>query len=85
MPKKNYRKNLLEKQQREMAVKIRKMTDEQLCNFIDEISSQKNNLESFFGKLNELTGTGNGIGTGTIYKLRKIAVTYGFIKESEQK
>lgn len=81
MAKKNYRKSPLEKQQHEKAVKIRKMTDEQLCDFVDEISAQQNNLEEFFNKLDELKGTGNGISTGTIYKLRKIATENGFIME----
>lgn len=81
MAKKNCRKSLLEKQQHEKAVKIRKMTDEQLCDFIDEVSAQQNNLEEFFEKLNELKGTGNGISTGTICKLRKIAAENGFITE----
>ena len=84
MSKKNYRKSPIEKQQHDTAVKVRKMTDEQLCGFLDEISAQQNNLESFFDKLNKLKGTGNGISTGTIYKLRKIAVEYGFIMEEKE-
>ena len=83
MAKKNYRKTPLEKQQHEKAVKIRKMTDEQLCDFIDEISTQPDTLYEFFEKLNELKGTGNGISTGTIYKLRKIAVEQGFLDSVE--
>ncbi len=37
MSKKNYKKTALERQQHDTAVKVRKMTDEQLCNFLDEI------------------------------------------------
>ncbi len=81
MAKKNYRKSPLERRQHDTAVKVRKMTDEQLCAFIDEISNQNNSLERFFERLNELKGTGNGISTGTIYKLRRIAVAEGLLME----
>lgn len=81
MAKKNYRKSPLERQQHDTAVKVRKMTDEQLCAFIDEISNQNNSLEQFFERLNELKGTGNGISTGTIFKLKKIAVAEGLLME----
>lgn len=81
MAKKNYRKSPLERRQHDTAVKVRKMTDEQLCAFIDEISNQNNSLEQFFEKLNELKGTGNGISTGTIFKLKKIAVAEGLLME----
>ena len=39
MSKKNYKKTALERQQHDTAVKVRKMTDEQLCNFLDEIAN----------------------------------------------
>ena len=81
MPKKNYLKSPFEKQQHDKAVKVRKMTDEQLCDFLDEISNQNNSLEQFFKRLNELSGTGNGISTATISKLKKIAMAEGFIME----
>lgn len=83
MAKKNYRKSPLEKQQHETAVKVRKMTDEQLCNFLDEIAEgNTNQVKDFLGKLEELKGTGNGISTNIIKKLCKIAESEGFIKES---
>lgn len=72
-----------EKLQHETAVKIRKMTDGQICDFLDENCSPGNAVAAFFEKLNELKGTGNGISTGTIYKLRKIAVEHGFLKEEQ--
>ena len=83
MAKKNYRKSPLEKQQHEKAVKIRKMTDEQLCDFIDEIAEgNTNQVKDFLDRLEELKGTGNGISTNIIKKLCKIAESEGFIKES---
>lgn len=59
------------------------MTDGQLCAFLDEIQEKNTGcgLNKFFEKLEELKGTGNGIGTGTIYKLKKIAKANGFITE----
>lgn len=45
LARKNYRKSLLERQQHDTAVKVRKMTDEQLCVFIEEIGNQNNSLE----------------------------------------
>ena len=83
MAKKNYRKSPLEKQQHEKAVKIRKMTDEQLCDFIDEIAEgNTNQVKDFLDRLEELKGTGNGISTNIIKKLCKIAESEGFIRES---
>lgn len=87
--KRNCRRTRREKEQHETAVKIRKMTDEQICDFIDEIAqsdadekaSAKNGVEEFIGKLEELKGFGNGISTRTIAKLRKIAVEHGFMTE----
>lgn len=83
--KRNCRRSNLEKTQHDTAVKIRKMTDEQICNFIDEISNSKSNddIARFLDKLEELKGFGNGISTKTIVKLRKIAVENGFIMEAE--
>lgn len=83
--KRNCRRSSLEKTQHDTAVKIRKMTDEQICDFIDEISNSKSNddIARFLDKLEELKGFGNGISTKTIARLRKIAVENGFIMEAE--
>lgn len=86
MPKKrSCRRSKLERTQHDTAVKIRKMTDEQICDFINEISLSKSNddITRFLDKLEELKGFGNGISTKTIAKLRKIAVENGFIMEAE--
>ena len=83
--KRNCRRSNLERTQHDTAVKIRKMTDEQICDFIDEISNSKSNddIARFLDKLEELKGFGNGISTKTIARLRKIAVENGFIMEAE--
>ena len=83
--KRNCRRSNLERTQHDTAVKIRKMTDEQICDFINEISVSKSNddITRFLDKLEELKGIGNGISTKTIAKLRKIAVENGFIMEGK--
>ena len=83
--KRNCKRNNLERTQHDTAVKIRKMTDEQICDFIDEISNSRSNndITRFLDKLEELKGFGNGISTKTIAKLRNIAVENGFIMEAE--
>ena len=83
--KRNCRRSNLERTQHDTAVKIRKMTDEQICDFINEISVSKSNADitRFLDKLEESKGIGNGISTKTIAKLRKIAVDNGFIMEAE--
>ena len=83
--KRNCRRSNLERTQHDTAVKIRKMTDEQICDFINEISVSKSNADitRFLDKLEELKGIGNGISTKTIAKLGKIAVENGFIMEAE--
>lgn len=69
-------------QDHETAVKVRKMTDEQLCEFLREISRPKLTVEDFFTRLDKQVGSGSGISTGTIYKLRRIAISVkeGFLE-----
>lgn len=67
-----------ELRQHETAVKIRKMTDQQLCEFIDGLSTAAPSVEDFLRRLDELSGTGNGIGRVTVNKLRRIAIKEGF-------
>lgn len=40
MAKKNYQKTKAEREQHNTAVKVRKMTDEQLCDFLNDIQRQ---------------------------------------------
>lgn len=67
-------------QDHDTAVKVRKMTDGQLCEFLREISRPKLTVEDFFVRLDEQAGSGSGISTGTIYKLRRIAIKEGFLE-----
>lgn len=81
MPKKrNCRRTPDELRQHEIAVKIRKMTDQQLCEFIDGLSASRPSVEDFLRRLDELSGTGNGIGRVTVNKLRRIAAQEGFLE-----
>lgn len=82
MPRKrNCRRTPDELRQHEIAVKIRKMTDQQLCEYIDGLSKAVPSVEDFFRCLDKQAGSGSGISTGTIHKLRKIAVKEGFLEE----
>ena len=78
--KRNCRRTPDELRQHEQAVKIRKMTDQQLCEYIDRISADRPSVEDFFRCLDEQAGSGSGISTGIIHKLRKIAVKEGFLE-----
>ena len=81
MPKKrNCRRTPDELRQHEIAVKVRKMTDQQLCEFIDGLSASCPSVEDFLRRLDELSGTGNGIGRVTVNKLRRIAIKEGFLE-----
>ena len=81
MPKKrNCRRTPDELRQHEIAVKIRKMTDQQLCEFIDRLSISRPSVEDFFHCLDKQAWSWSGISTGTIHKLRKIAVKEGFLE-----
>lgn len=99
MKKRNCRKNNEEKALHEKAVKLRKMTDDQLCQYIDGLKDEayedgfnagknqekpvvekSNGIEEFLQRLDTMSGTGNGIGKSTVYKLRKFAEKEGYIQ-----
>jgi hypothetical protein len=69
----------------ERAVKIRKMTDEQLCRYLDGLQggtaagAYKNKVAEFIQHLDMMSGTGNGIGKSTVYKLQKFAEKEGYV------
>ena len=84
MKKRSCRKSNQQKEMHERAVKIRKMTDEQLCRYIDSLSggtttAAKNRVAEFIQHLDCLSGTGNGIGKSTVYKLQKFAEKEGYL------
>lgn len=67
-----------EKAEHEFAVKVRKMTDKQIYEFVNEIS-EKNFVEGFIQRLETQSHT--GIGPATIKKIKNFAVSEGFINE----
>ena len=88
MARKNCKMTAEERAKHDKATKLRKMTDDQLCDFVTEqynigmsegmklVKSQQPKpqdeaeiIEKFIGYLEK--GTGNGIGGGAIYRLRK--------------
>ena len=90
MAKKNCRMTDEERAMHDRAVRIRKMTDQQICEFVDrqhsagidegirlaQESTEKTRddaalINTFIDYLENKTGSGNGIGGGTIYRLRK--------------
>lgn len=83
--KKHYKLTPIECDRHDMAVKIRKMTDEQLVKFINdtqrdaEYSGKMQGVEEFLSQLFCMSGTGNGIGAATVAKLREFAIDEGFI------
>lgn len=83
MKKRNCRRLPDEKQQHEFATKIRKMTDAQICSFIDEIQrpNENDDVAQFLNRLEWMSGTGNRIGRATVAKLKAFAISEGYIKE----
>lgn len=92
MKKRNCRKSENERIMHERAVKIRKMTDEQICSYIDGLNkaaeasksqntnkTASNRVKDFIRHLDSMSGTGNGIGKSTVYKLQKFAEKEGYL------
>lgn len=73
--KRNCRRTKLERDQHDTAVKIRKMTDEQICVLMME-NSNSGRVREFLDFVE--VGIGNGIGVRTIEKLRRIAEENNF-------
>ncbi len=69
--KRSYRRSELERSQHDTAVKIRKMTDEQLCGFLDEIENRQPE-GNCIGEFLERVENSGLIGARTVKKLRDI-------------
>ena len=78
MSKKHRHRTYGEQQRHILALKIRKMTDEQLCEFVNQ-TVPSFGVSQYLDRLEELSGTGNGIGSGMVDKLRNIALKEGYI------
>lgn len=79
MKKRSCRRSETERSIHDQAVKIRKMTDEQIADHINSLraaqrtraASPKEAVANYIDSLEKLIGTGNGIGPGTIFRLRQ--------------
>lgn len=86
MKKRNCRKTDIEREQHERATRVRKMTDAQLCEYLDKLVEQRppalrrweivNNL---LEALTVRTDDGLRISDATVRKIREIAKQRGFL------
>ena len=65
-----------EKAVHEFAVKIRKMTDRQIYDFVEEIND-RNDIEAFIKRLE--SGDAAGIGPATVKKIKEFALNENYI------
>ena len=79
MKKRSCRMTPEEKAIHEFAVKVRKMTDKQLYEFVNTYSDMGNNVQSFVESLEQQSG--NGIGPVTVKKVKDFAIREGFMEE----
>ena len=93
MKKRNCRKTQDERKQHDVAIRIRKMTDAQIFELVGQVEDAKTasspeqpqpsdpaeTIADFINRLDALSGTGNGIGKSTVYKLRKVAEKEGLL------
>lgn len=88
MKKHNCRMTPEEREQHERATKIRKMTDQQLCKYIDGLK-EKNRIQANFPDMSKISAFAvneflmnlnncKGVGQATIAKLWKYAKKEGF-------
>lgn len=85
MKKRNCRRTAEEKTQHDIAIGVRKMTDAQICELVAKTQEpppaapSSVTVPEFIDRLDKATGTGNGIGKSTVYKLRKFAEAEGLM------
>ena len=77
MKKRSCKMTTEEKTEHEFAVKIRKMTDKQIYEFICDLS-EKNSVEEFIARLESHSCA--GIGPATIKKIKEFAVENGYMQ-----
>lgn len=81
MKKRNCRMTVQEKAVHDFAVRVRKMTDQQLYDFVNQDTKSKteNGISEFLEYL-ENSGI-HGIGPKTVRKIKAFAVNEGYISE----
>lgn len=85
MKKKSCRMTETERQMHDRAVKVRKMTDEKLCEYLDGLAHHEPvktgpSVADFIHLMEEKAGSGNGIGMGIVGKVKNFAVAGGFME-----
>lgn len=88
MSTRNCRRNETQREQHERAVRIRKMTDAQLCDYIDNLEAGNRPaapnppeiIADFLDKLTTRSDSGLRVSDATIRKLRQWAVEMGCIQ-----
>ncbi|MCI8756757.1 MAG: hypothetical protein HFG18_09250 [Oscillospiraceae bacterium] len=89
MKKRNCRKTDLEREQHDRAIRIRKMTDAQLCEYIDGLTQQTSHtkpeeiISNFLDLLTVPTDKGLYVSRMTANKVRQIAEQRGFLAEQK--
>lgn len=91
MKKRNCRKSDLEREQHDRAIRIRKMTDAQLCEYLESLSkpapapaagpTREEVIEGFLDSLSIRTDDGLRISDATIRKIRGMARSRGFLPQ----
>lgn len=89
MKKRNCRKTYTEREQHERAIRLRKMTDAQLCEYLDGLEagrrptgpSKEEIIREFLAALAVRTDDGIRISDATIRKIREIARRRGYIQD----
>ena len=79
----------IEREQHDRAIRIRKMTDAQLCNYLDSMAanqglltpSKEEIVNSLLDALSIRTEDGLRISDATVRKIRKIATKRGFLSD----
>ena len=80
MKKRNCRMSNTEKATHDFAVRVRKMTDQQLYDFVNSPPANADKIEDFINKIEHRAVY--GIGTATIRKIKEFAIKEGFIIEN---
>lgn len=91
MKKRSCRKTDIEREQHDRATRLRKMTDAQLCEYLDGLTanqrpaapSKEEIVNSLLDTLSIRTEDGLRISDATVRKIRKIAARRGFLPERE--
>lgn len=92
MKKRNCRKTDIEREQHDRATRIRKMTDAQLCEFLDGMAanqrpaapSKEEIVNNLLDALSIRTEDGLRISDATVRKIREIATRRGFLPEPQK-